>query len=304
MPRIAIVGGDERVGRMKWPNGYDVRTYRSSKHSAGDIRRFRAACLAGGVDFAVVLTKFIGHSDERIVRVAGVPFARWSRSPAELTEHLEEVVKIEASRSVIAKTDSNAWIKKHDEHIAAAALDDGDNSMTDSDMMTTQARDVIAPASRARRLGSIKEACLMLGTGLSQTRKLLVRNTVYREEDPARGRGGRPRMLYDLDDVAALADIRRSSASVELDAPSPAEKAPTLSAGPRLPATGLLAMLLRDDALSRARQIKALVDRVDALDARCAVLDAERTALVAERKTIAAEIAVALKAGAENSSGS
>lgn len=309
-PRVAIVGGDERASRQQWPEGYDVRTYCSSRYAAGDISRFSDACKAGGIDFAVVLTKFLGHADERTVRATGIPFARWSRGISELAAHLDEVVGIEASASAEPVVDLNAWIAEHNERAAATttttATCNGGGTM-DGDMMMPEPRTkaTSTPSSAGtRRLGTIEDAAAMLGLSVGRTRKILVANTVYREEDPARGSGGKPRMLYDLDDVAALVDIRRSvSPRRHVAPPDPVAKAPAPAAiiSQVSPATqaavpsranGLLAKVLAVNSEVRARRIKALVERLDAIDAKRAALDAERA-------TVVAEIEFAMKSGGE-----
>jgi hypothetical protein len=92
--RIAIVGGDGRHGRRRWPAAVDIRVYGSQRErGAGELHRVRSAVRAGETDLVVVLARWVGHGTSsallRECRRSGVELLVWARGLTGLSRRLE-----------------------------------------------------------------------------------------------------------------------------------------------------------------------------------------------------------------------
>ncbi len=89
-PRVAIFGGDERVGRLEWPEHLDVRTY--PYKSDQSQRQVVASAKSGSIDHLVLLTRYMGHGNYTPLRALDVPVIHWDRSPGALSREISTMI--------------------------------------------------------------------------------------------------------------------------------------------------------------------------------------------------------------------
>lgn len=80
---IAVIGGDDRAKNYTWPDDMEVRHY-----GTDDVDKLERALRAGSIAHTIVVTKFVSHSAENVVRGTGVPFTRWPHGFNELIKLL------------------------------------------------------------------------------------------------------------------------------------------------------------------------------------------------------------------------
>lgn len=69
--RVAVVGGNERAERRKWPAEYDVTCYQGQRYGGdGELRSLKQALQNDRFDAVVLLVRWMGHSMYEVVRSA------------------------------------------------------------------------------------------------------------------------------------------------------------------------------------------------------------------------------------------
>ncbi len=91
-PRIAIVGGDKRFAQFRWPAGYEIRHFEAPASDRRATQRLRDSIMSGALDRVIVLTKWMGHSAESVLKDSPVPVTRWPRGMGELAKEFTAVV--------------------------------------------------------------------------------------------------------------------------------------------------------------------------------------------------------------------
>ncbi len=102
--RIAIVGGSHsRSEKVAWPEGYDIRCYGSCKEEGPkELQKLVASWRAGNLAFAVIITKFVDHRTQIVIRKEKIPFKFWNQSLATLAKNLPDMA---AEYGIVAKAD-------------------------------------------------------------------------------------------------------------------------------------------------------------------------------------------------------
>lgn len=92
-PRIAVVGGDERVTRQEWPASVTVQAYTAQ---GLDTRRVIDAAASGRLDKIVILTRWISHTQFETLRKCRVPVIAWPHGIPRLAAELPQLVGLTA----------------------------------------------------------------------------------------------------------------------------------------------------------------------------------------------------------------
>lgn len=85
--KVIILGGDDRIHRMRWPRSVEIRAYtRDEVHKAEDSIR------SGSVGEIYVLVKWMGHAQYETLKAAAdrakTPFRTWYQGMGQLAEEL------------------------------------------------------------------------------------------------------------------------------------------------------------------------------------------------------------------------
>jgi len=102
LPRIAIVGGDNRILRQNWPPTLDVRPYIGDDH-----HRVLDAAQTGKVDAIVILIRFIGHPGYEMLKrqSMNIPVYFWRRGLTELAKALDGTTTVADISTALRQAD-------------------------------------------------------------------------------------------------------------------------------------------------------------------------------------------------------
>ncbi len=102
-PRIAVIGGDNRILRQPWPTHLDIRPY-----VADDTQRVVESARAGRVDAVVALTKWMGHSGyEKLMNQKVAPVICWKRGIPELAKAMFSVTSVADMEATFRQADGS-----------------------------------------------------------------------------------------------------------------------------------------------------------------------------------------------------